>query len=194
MFQPKQLTWFFLKFLVVLVILMAPWPGLREGYAAGFRGGVNFVFGTFGQGRVRLKPLSIPSPEHDTEILLENRVNRGMRTIACSSQLQGYHPTAFMIALVVASPIPWRRRWRVLVWGLVLINAYVGLRVLVFLLWEFSGEGGPAFIELGAVGRRLLEYLYWVFVQSFAGCFIVPVPLWFLLTFRRSDWTNEPGD
>ncbi len=190
MFSPKQITWFFLKFLIVFGVLATPLPGVREGYGAFFRGGVNLVYGSFGsQGRVRCRPLSPPVPNHDMEITLENRVTGGMKTIAGDSRLQGYLPTMFTVALLVASPIPWRRRWRALAWGFALINAYVALRVLVFLLWEFSGEGGPAFIPLGQFWRSVVGYLYWLLVVSFAGVYVVPIPLWFLVTFRRSDWT-----
>ena len=198
MLRLRRLIVSFLSFVLILgvftVLVPVLLPQVQSAYAELFRGGISLVFGKFGSdGRVHLEPLTSPHPDHDTKIRLEHRWNGGFVELLGDSRTQGYLPTAFITALALASPIPWRRRWRAVIGCLVVITAFVGLRVLVFLLWEFSGEGGPAFIELGAFWRTVLKYAHWLTVESFAGCYIIPLPLWFCVTFRRSDWTDRPA-
>ena len=197
----RVLGGFFLRFLVVFVLLMAPWPGVSEAYAAFFRAGGNFLFSKFGSdGRVRFLPLANPDEGRDTEVVLVNRRAGGEMRVVGGSRLQGYKPTAFVLALILATPVPWSRRWRAVVWGLVLVNAYVGLRVFAFLLAAFSGDSTVALFSPGPVCRAILDFFVWVLVVSFAGWLIVPLPIWALVTFRRSDWptilrapTSESG-
>lgn len=185
----RVLGGFFLRFLVVFVLLMAPWPGVSEAYAAFFRSGGNLLFSSFGsEGRVRFLPLSDGDPGQDTEVVLVNRRTGAQISIAGGSRLQGFKPTAFVLALILATPIPWSRRWRAAVFGLILVNAYVALRVMVFLLAAFSGDSAIALFSPGPICGTILDFLYWVCVASFAGWLVVPLPIWALVSFRRSDW------
>ena len=199
---PKATLLFFVIFLLVFLPLVVPTSGLHSAYASVFRGGGNLLYGAFGsQGRVRFLPLLADGPvtggtasaaaddDIDMIIEVENVRTGGWRRHEGSTRVQGYLPTAFTVALVLATPIPWRRRARALALALVLVSVYVALRVLVFLLWEFSGDGEPAFLSIPAWGRSILEYLYWVFVTSFAGCYLAPLPIWFLVCFP---WRSEP--
>lgn len=185
----RTLAGFFVRFLVVFVLLMVPWPGLGAAYATFFRVSGNFLFSTFGSdGRVRFLPVANPEKERDTEVVLVNRGTGAEMRLAGGSRLQGYKPTAFVLALILATPIPWSRRWRAVVWGLMLVNVYVALRVGIFLLAAYSGDGAVALFTPGPVCRPVLDFLLWVVVVSFAGWLILPLPIWALVTFRRSDW------
>ena len=185
----RVLGGFFLRFIVVFVLLMAPWPGVSEAYAAFFRAGGNFLFSTFGpEGRVRFLPYADADAGQDTEVVLINRRTGAQVSIAGGSRLQGFNPTAFVLALILATPIPWSRRWQAAVFGLILINAYVALRVMLFLIAMFSSDSALALFSPGPIFRPILDFLYWVCVTSFAGWLIIPLPIWALVSFRRSDW------
>ncbi len=180
---------FFLRFLVVFVLLIAPWAGVSELYSSFFRAGGDLLFSKFGSdGRVRFLPMSNPDEERDMEVVLINRRTRSEMRVVGSSRLQGYKPTAFVLALILATPVPWSRRWRAAGWGLVLVNLYVAVKQAVFLLSVFSGENSLALFSPGPVCSVLLDLLVWILVMSFAGWLIVPLPIWALVTFRRSDW------
>jgi hypothetical protein len=191
----KPALGFLLRFLVVFVLLMAPWPGWRGTYATGFSTVANLLFARFGNdGIVHFKPAQ-PDKAHDLEIVLRNRSNNTEYVFEGSARLQGYKPMAFALALTLASPIPWRRRGRAAVWVLLLIHVYVVCRVLIFLLAAFSGDNTLALFWPGAWVRGLLDFLHWLVVISFAGWLILPLPIWILATFHRADWAalaNKP--
>ena len=186
---PKRVAGFFVRFLVVFVLLMAPWPGLQEAYGAGFRAVGNVLFVRFGSGgAVRFRAISVVDPDRDMELVLRNRRNGAEYIFTGSARLQGYKPTVFVLALTLATPIPWRRRWRALLWGFLLVNGYVGFRVVVFLLAAFSGDNSLSLFTFGPVVKSTLDYIHWVVVISFAGWLILPLPIWAFVSLRRQDW------
>ncbi|GAG33751.1 unnamed protein product, partial [marine sediment metagenome] len=133
-------------------------------------------------------PLSDFAEGQDTEVVLFNRRTGAERHIAGGSKLQGFKPTAFILALIVATPIPWSRRWRAVVGGLVLVHAYVALRMLVFLLAAFGGDNPLALFSPGPIGGAILGFLSWFLVLSYTSWLIAPLPIWVLVSLRTSDW------
>lgn len=200
----KPLGGFFLRFMVLFVILTAPWPGLPRVYAPIYRAVGNLLFVRIGSGAVELKSSDRPDSNRDTIFVLRN-LRTGAEYEFTGTSGKGYEPTAFLFCLILATPIPWSRRWRGLLWGLAIISVYTVLRTALFLLFAFSEgnhlvqdmseSGSLALFSLGWFGSGVLEYLYWVFVESFAGWLFVPLPIWALVCFRRSDrWTKSVAE
>ena len=189
MLSAKRIAGFFFGFTVIFALLMAPWPGLDEAHAGLLRVAGNVLFARFGSdGVVQFRSLSAPAPGHELEVALSNLRSGVAYVFPFSSRKQGYKPTAFVLALTLATPIPWSRRWRTVLWGLLWVNVYVLLRVTVFLFAAFSGDAQLAPFSLGAIGTKVLVYVHWVVVASFAGSLILPLVIWVLVTFRRKDW------
>ena len=188
----RVLGGFFLRFLVVFVLVMAPWPVVGDVYAAFFRAGGNLLFSSFGsEGRVQFRRLSDREPPHaaeDTDMILVNRRTRAESVFSAGSRQQGYKPTAFVLALILATPIPWARRLRAALWGLLCVNVYVAFRVAVLLAGAFSGNNKLALFTPGPVAGFVLDYIGWVVVASYAGWLILPLGIWVLVTFRLRDW------
>ncbi len=185
---PKRIVGFFLRFMVIFVVLTAPWPGLADAYAPVYRAMGNVLFGRFGSsGIVELRPLTVSDPERNTELVLSNWRTEA-RFVFTSGSSKGYMPTAFVLALIVATPIPWRRRWRAVLWGLACVTVYAALRMGVFLTFAFAQDNGLAVFTLGPLAKSALDYVVWVVVDTFAGWLILPLPIWALLCFRRKDW------
>ncbi len=190
MFPLRRISGFFLRCLVIYALLLAPWPGLLDGYRAFFAAGGNVLFHWFGpSGSVSFTP--IPSPDHVKDMSIEltklrpQRV-RGTMQIKCA--YAGYRPTAFLIALVLATPIPWRRRLWALAWGLALVNAFVAFRVGLKLVDVFSHPGHPLAIftlsQHVKIGVRMMVLLFYRAPEMH---YIVPAFVWLLATFRRDD-------
>jgi hypothetical protein len=174
--------------MVIFVVLTAPWPGLADAYAPLYRAGGNILFARFGSsGNVELRPSTEGDPERNTEFVLTNW-RTDARFVFTGSSSKGYMPTAFVLALIVATPAPWRRRWRAVLWGLACVTVYAALRMAVFLVAAFSEDNGLAVFTLGPLAKSALDYLFWIVVDSFAGWLILPLPIWALLCFRRKDW------
>ncbi len=88
----------------------------------------------------------------------------------------GWVPTAFFAALVLATPVPWRRRGRALAWGLGAMHAFVLLTLGVHIL-KYSGGG------TGAVIDGLDETL----VNQIDAGFFAAALIWILVTLRLED-------
>lgn len=182
MFRIKPIAGFLVCFLIVFAVLILP---LQEAYAAYFRVSGNALFGSYSSvASVRFEPLQDDDSQLDTKIVFTDRQSGATGWIGVGTRFQGYTPTAFVVALVLATPLPWSRRWRALVWSLLAISAFVALRQFIFI-------ANVIYIDREAKVKntldKVLEFAFWVGVESFAGVFVIPLGIWILVSFRRSD-------
>lgn len=192
--RPGPISRFLIGFALLFSTFAVAWLGVGTLYARAFCGSASVIFRSIGShGQARFIAVE-GDGSNDMEISLRkrNQETEVERIFEGSTRLQGYRPTTFLAALILATPIAWRRRWIALGWGLVVIHLYVGIRVLIFLLWAFTvwavgAESELQLMTLGPVSQGLLEFAHWFFVVSFGGWMVVPVPIWFLLVFRAGD-------
>lgn len=171
-----------LEFLVLVTLcytaLAVPWPGLRQAYAAYYRGFANLLFHSFGEyGTVQFKP-RLPHDELDTVAVL--RGSRGRAELGLSSRHKGYLPTIALISLVLATPIALRRRALALAVALVAAHAFVALRTGL-VIWN-------GFLPERAAGAGVVKALTFALVETPASYYVIPLLLWVLICFRREDW------
>ncbi|MFQ5491167.1 MAG: hypothetical protein ACE5GE_10630 [Phycisphaerae bacterium] len=193
----KPLLWFFLKLVLLYALLMAPWPGLRSAYAATFRFVGRLCFTHFGQdGRVTFEPHEYAFGQTDTELILHNRRQPDTRgTVTCDSRLRGYFPTAFVIALILATPLPAKRRLRALLWGLLAVNVFVALRIALLIVQTFSGDHPGALYHPSPFWAGVLKQLVTNLCDAPASHFIIPIFIWITTTLRPNDlkrWMQPP--
>ncbi len=170
-------------------LLVVPWPGVMDGYRACFRAGGNLVFRTFGStGSATFQPVPAIRMGNDTRITLRKRRPPYPETdIDIQSVLIGYRPTVFVIALSLATPIAWSRRWRSLVWGLVGVQVFIIFRVGLLILDSFSNANVLAIYSFGPFFKGLLSVVSTILVRSPAMHYMGPMFVWLLVTFRRGD-------
>lgn len=188
--RTRSLCGFFVRFMVVLLLLAALWPLVANAYTTFFCAAGNLLFGTFGShGEVRFVRSTDPEDKPgDSAVKLYNSQSRvGVRVSGISSLDLGYRPTAFLLALVVATPIPWARRRRALLWALFWVNVYVAFRALVFLLVNFSRGDPVALFTPGPLALKLRTFAFYFVVLSYAGWLVGPLPIWAFLCLGRSD-------
>lgn len=189
MFPLRRIAGFFILVLIFYGLLMAPWPGVRKAYAACFRAVGSMVFGSFGApDSVRFRPASQDGGEWDTEIVLSNPHTGAVGTVQHNSRRMGYVPTAVLISLVLATPLSWSRKSRALLWGLLLVNAFVALRLALVLLRDLSRDDPLCLFDLSPFTLKVLAWAVRALVMSHGSYFGFPVLIWILATFRRSDW------
>jgi len=192
----KPVAAFFLKVIIFYALLMIPWPGVQQGYASLFCDAGNLAFRSFGSvGRTRFRVVDPPPANKnavDFEIKLENIRTRAGGTFEPdrNTRKMGYLPAAFTASLVLATPIPWRRRLAAVVWAMGLIVGFVGLQLALQLVDAFSNPDVLNQFELVLWTKRLLSVLLKVVVRSPVTAYIAPVFVWILVTFRRTDWTT----
>ncbi len=185
MLDPKWARKFAWRLPLFYVLLVIPWPGVREGYGVAFRAVGNQVFGSFGsQGIVKFRPLVPKKPKRDTEVYLRNRRQKTFWLMNYSSRYSGYLPTAAVIALILATPTPWSRRWRALLLGLFLVNGFVAIRVAISLVSEF--RLADLFVY-GPFWDRAIDVMYDAVAVSTVTSIVIPAMIWVLVTFRRDD-------
>ncbi len=188
--RPKLATEFLLRFLVVFVTVLIPWHGLYGAFGGYFRACGNTFFGSlFDDAVVEFNEIENGVDGRDIELWLENTRTPFAADTQGSSRWLGYLPTAFSLSLILATPLPWRRLGLALLIWLPLIHIYVGFRTLVLLWTVFSVEGPLALFSPSPAVSRVLEFLNWMLVVSFAGSFVLPVFIWFACCFRRSNLT-----
>ena len=202
MFSRKRIALFVVLSLGYYGLLtLVPWPGLREAYAGFYRAAGNLIFGSFGsEGMVRFEPLSSGPRVTDTDIIirkrhppvdgsphLQGRVNH-------SSWLIGYLPLAECSALILATPIPWQRRWKALLWGLILVNVFVVVRIWIVLLYWFGIDAPWALYDPSLFWGQVVSGLRAWLVKGPTCSFVIPALIWMLVCFRPSDFKAAIGD
>ena len=200
MFPLKQTSGFFVRCLVVYGVLMIPWSTARSAYRACFVAVGNTLFHSFGPtGTVAFEASTSKVPLVDTLVRFSTKRPRSPKgQLDIKSSMIGLRPTAFVVALILASPIPWSRRWKACLWGLLWVNVFVALRVALFLRVTFNSVPQLAQDSFGPTMTSLLANMSKIFYELPVTHYSLPVFIWLLVTFRRGDierilLPNEPG-
>ena len=186
----KRIAGFVIRFLLVYTALVLPWPGIEAAYRAFFCSLGSTAFAAVGAGSVRFVPDPQPRSDYDTLLVMTNLdAPRSVGQMNQSSRRVGYLPTVVLIALVMATPIPWRRRWRALAMGLLMVTAFVVLRMSLPIIRDFSNPNPLQVFHPGPIGRWLLGFASPALLQAPASQFVGPIFIWALVAFRREDWS-----
>jgi hypothetical protein len=119
---------------------------------------------------------------------MQKRRGRRVRgALDINSNLTGYRALVFFVAIVLATPIAWKRRVWALVWGMLLVNVFVTLRVWFKLYDGFSNPGPAHFFQLSESTKALLHWCTLILFHAPELNFIVPAFIWILVSFRRND-------
>lgn len=192
---PRHLVRFLLGLAVVYGLLLVPWPGLRSGYCTWLCGLARTVFShEHGRLLVRFEP-DPPGPGHplDTRITVADRARIAAdgtvpaRVLGLDSWGFGWVPTALLVALIVATPVPWRRRAWALAGGLIAIHGFLVAVIGVYVLNNADAAGTPS-TTTAPFWKAILDGLEETFVTQMGPGFAVAVVIWVLVTFRREDW------
>ena len=186
----KAIGRFFILTLVIYVLLIVRWPGLREAYRATYCAAGEAVFGRTGsRGEVRFEPR--PDDKiNDVDLILGKRTTQGIGEVPAemSSGRVGYAPLAALIALVLATPVSWKRRGWALLWGFILVNVFVAWRTGLRILFLFSTPSPIRLYEPGPFLSKLLNASYEFFFLAPACTFFVPAVIWVVVTLRSGDF------
>ena len=186
----KTVTLFLLITAGVYTVLVLPIPGVREAYRDGFLAVAQWVFHPFGQnGLVRFEPRT-GDAEMDAVVTMGKRGVYLGQPVAIDTGRVGYVPTVELIALVLATPIPWSRRWRALVLGLVLVSLFVVFRMWLVLLFTYSQDLPMRLYTPGPFWNKLLAGCNEFFFISPTCSFLVPALIWAVVSLRREDITR----
>jgi len=142
---PNSLRRFLSVFLSVFLLLALPWPGMYAAYRALFRS-LSGAFLCASTEHCEVTVENLRDPGHaaaDTRLVIVNPQlmtpagSGPVRNLDFNSVRLGWYPTALFVALVLATPASFRRRFWTIVAGLVAVHGYA-LAVLAFSVWNES--------------------------------------------------------
>jgi|GEM_PF-1772236 len=166
---------FFGVFMVGFVTLLATWAIWGSAYGTLFRGAGDAM--AFGSGSWTVKYLQKrdEDPNHDTQVLLLNPNKHLKRSVSLSSRRMAYMPTVFLLALIIATPIPRPRKPIAILWCFVGVHLYIASRLALVPATYITEPGAES-------EQTFLTTLNWVLSGSYAGWALVPLVIWLLVT------------
>jgi hypothetical protein len=178
-------------FLILYALLMVPWPGLQAAYSKFYRCAASLVFDSFGSGgAVRFHPADHPQYNVMTIAFydLRNPPPDGrvqpFHVFNISSRYSAYIYVAFVVALILATPIPLRRKGWAILWGLISIHAYLALKTAILVNYVFlTTPRSP--VTFSPVMGRALFFAQNLFMKQMVFSFMVCVFIWFSVSFFR---------
>ena len=184
----STITIFLRRFVFVFLVLAIPWPGVNSAYGLYFR-----AFGRTFFGDNDRRELSFETPGENekrpnaTRIVI---VNRALMHPDGSGPVRNldidaagfWRATALLLALILATPIPWRRRIQALFWGMFWIHLFI-LLMLGYGIWNESTEIGM--VMLSPFWKSFANGLKEAVIAQFG--LALSVLIWILVTFRRGD-------
>jgi hypothetical protein len=182
----KAIAWFCGRFLLLFGLMLIPWPGWPGACNGYFRTVGTFVFDS----KTGLRSLDFePQEPHDTRIVIINRdlLQRDgsgpVRNLDLDSFDFLWRPMSLLLALVLASPVSWRRRAWALAAGGICLHLFLFL-VLDFAIWTESADVG--LVSFSPFWKKTCgEILHLLIGQlNIAAPFLI----WAVMTFRREDF------
>lgn len=109
-------------------------------------------------------------------------------------------PFVFVLSLILATPIPYRRRMIALLYGFLIAQAYIFLK---FFVLTFDNYRSPDFAAYQFPG--LIDFFVYMFAKFFAvtgysSSVIVPLLIWIMASFRApeisalKEWFSKAAD
>jgi len=195
----KRILVRFLAVVAIFTLLMVRQTGLPGAYASFHRWTTTPLLSWVLPGiDVRLIPFvpkeTVYSAEqmHDSEVVLVNRrafVRGGnpQGTQAYSSLWMGYVATALFLALMLPTPIPWKRRRRALLVGFLLVQAFVLLRMIMLCIDILSRPTPLALFHPGEAMLDVVTYCSEMATKEPFPSYVIPLIVWALVSFRSGD-------
>lgn len=183
--------------LSILVALVIPWPGVHAAYGYWFRWTCGFALYMLGFDDLRLA--SAQDAVFDVEIRFAEVEHHETWSCSIDSFSLGFLPTAIFLALFFATRIAPAARWRTLAWGLLAIQAYILVEIVIVLLWRFTMHASEAAHAHAALltrpsWQKFAGTLYEL-VPGISGRTSLPILIWAATCFRGAYWrpAADPG-
>jgi len=191
----KALLVFAFRLLVVFGVLALPWPGWHEQWARVLQAMAASLFTpASGPAEVTFEPSPDTGGASDLRVTMVNRdlMNRDGSGPVRHFDVKVNHfeviPISLFISLILATPMPWKRRaWQIPL-GILLLQAAI-LAFLALCIWRESIE---ILLASASPGTKWLATA----VQSAGANYLhvaLPVILWLVFVFPGSRWREWPA-
>lgn len=189
----KKLVLFFCRFAAFFLLFALPWPGVDRASSGVLRRIASVVFSAEdGNRQLAFKTTTDdPRRQHYLRVEISNRLlmhrdgSGPVRYLDLDARSFFWQPMALMLALILATPVPWQRRGIAALAGTAVLTC-LGLLFLKFCIWSESSEINlVTFPPAWKTAMFRIEDLW-----KFQTILTIPVLVWILVTFRRSDFST----
>jgi len=195
--RPGPIARLLLGFTLLYGLLIAPWPGWNDAYGGYFRALGRASFPDSGGRRlIRFEAAHTGQTSIDTSITIANRDKADAKghipaeVLGLDTRSVGWVPTALILALTAASPVPWRRRLWALAWGLLLVHLFILLSVSCY-IWDESAD--LALTTISPFWKVVADGLVETLITQLGVSFVAPALIWVIVTFRVRDFRAIQG-
>jgi len=187
------------RFVVIFGLLIFPWPGWNDIYGGYFRALGQAAFGSQDEQRiVRFEPhhLQHGSESLNTQLTVQNRAlldsggNGPTTETPLDTRSIGWLPTALTLALILATPVPWRQRGWAVVWGMLLVQVFILFSLQIEIWYWWYEPPTISSVHLSPFCLSILDNLRYTLITQIGASFSVPILIWILVTIRREDLFN----
>ncbi len=183
---------------MIYALFLVLWVGISDWYpkqvqtvgTAVFR---KAIISTGSRWVVILSPADTKVGRFDTTLAVLNKETRGLGQQPFSSLSIAYLPMAMTISLILASPVPWKRRLVSIVFGSLVVCAWISLALFFMVLNAYCGEPPLGMYTVGAWLTKPIGFITWVVSVSTVPQFVVPVFFWLMVTIRGDDIQRLTG-
>ena len=195
MLKTKTLLLFLLKATIIYALFSAPLTFYDAAYGRMYRNVAGMFFGKFREtGFVKFREGKDPATTHiniGNNLLIRPDGSADTAATDVNTRYLGYLPAILFLALVLASPVTWRRRLIALAAGMVLVTFLVMFKQWIFLLWQCQQYPWLKLTDFSGTSLKLLTFANnFISVTSSSVLYFV-VAIWLLVTFRVDDFRTE---
>lgn len=187
----SNLARFVAIFALAYGLLIAPWPGWNTFYASYYRGLCAAVLPRPANLILLFERNAAPLRSNlSSSITIGNRANIDSQgrfhavVLQADTRSIAWMPTAMVVALIGATQVSCRRKLYAFTFGLIAIHAYI---LFITGIWILNRSTDVAAVTLLPWQKHLATMLEYTFVEQIGASFVVPVIIWFLVTFHAED-------
>ena len=191
MLNKKTLLLFLLKAALIYGLLAIPLSFYDETYGKFYRACGKTLFDTFrGDGFAKFED----GPAREiTQVGIGNYAlvrpdNTAMVfAFAINTRYLGYLPTILLICLILASPVPWKRKIVALMIGFLLVTCLIMFKQWIELLVICEQNSWLKLTDFSPTQKKMLDFGNKVLSKNSSTILYFVVAIWLLITFRLDD-------
>ena len=184
----------FAAFTAVYLLLLLPQVNMNGVYAEQFCKLGNYLYKDFPQGGYVRLTTQTDKGKNDIALFLsnaswiENGKLTGVTTNKASDRI-GYLITAFFAALVIATPVSWKRKLVALIVGLTLVTAFVMLKLYVIILQAYTQVDWFGLYQ-DPVAKQSIQFWHENFAAPASYGYSFVVIVWLALSIGPREWKH----
>jgi len=188
--RKRTILGFAVRALILYGLLVAPWPGVASGFRSVYCWCASAALGSLARNvSVYLEPAERKAAVYDCQLRVINRQTGGGYMLAVHSRTEAYVPLAVLLSLVLATPIPWRRRLRSLAMGLAALLAVMFCRHIVMVLFAAS-QPSAGLVHAAYPWDKVLTVAMKIAAADIVMSMGITFLVWLVVCFRLRDWES----